>query len=420
MSINIRILGAGQEVGRNAIEITHENSSILLDYGAYFNSIVDFPLPPTIKQLRGIICSHAHLDHSAGLPLIYGSSRPPPLYMNSMTLDLINLLLYDFIKIAKDKIQFDSSVLNLINKHAIIKDNYSEFYIDNFYIRTLNAGHIPGSWIVFVEVNNKKILYTGDINVYDSFLLKSADIMNDPVDLMICESTYACVNHIKREILISELVDRTLEILENGGNVLIPSFSVGRSQEIACIFEENKLGYPIYMDGMARAASEIMLKHPEYFKNYELLKRAISNLNIINSKKDRKEAMNEPSIIISPAGMLKGGAAIYYVNKIAKDPKSAIFFVGYLSKETPGREVLEKRVIQSEKGIEPVLAQLDWFGISSHADMSGLINYIKKVNPEKLILIHGEYFRMIEMSKLIKEELDIECFIPKNGEEFQI
>jgi len=417
MTIKIKFLGGAQEIGRNAIEIEHEGSSILLDYGASFNSHVDFALPVNVKRLRGVICSHAHLDHTAGMPLIYSSSSAPPLYVNSLSLDLTYLLIQDFIKISKNRLQFDATVLPLIGERSKIMGINSDFYIDDFFVKTRNAGHIPGSWIILVEIDNKRILYTGDINTYESFLLRGADKINESIDLMICESTYACVNHIPRERLIEELVERTREVLDNGGNVLIPSFSVGRSQEIACIFTKNHLDYPIYMDGMARTASEIMLKHPEFFKDYSLLKEAISNVRIINSKKDRKEALKEPSVIISPAGMLKGGAATYYVSRIIKEPKNAIFFVGYLSKETPGRDMLENRVFISDKGEEKVKAELDWFGISSHSDMKGLIEYIKQVNPEKLVLIHGEFFRMQEMANIIKSQLGIDCAIPKNGEE---
>src|SRR5579875_360250 len=415
MSVKIRFLGGAQEIGRNAIEIDHDNSSLLLDYGASFNSTVDFAMPVQIKKLKGIICSHAHLDHTAGFPLIYSSSLAPPLFINSTTLDLTNLLIQDFIKISKNKLQFDSTVLPLINEKARIIEDHSEFHIDDFFVKVVSAGHIPGSWVTFIEVGGKKILYTGDINVYDSFLLKGAEKINEDVDLMICESTYACLNHIPRARLIEELVNRSLEVLDNGGNVLIPSFSVGRSQEIACMFTKNNVDYPIYMDGMARTASEIILNHPESVRDYSLLKESLSKVKIINGKKDRKEALEEPSVIISPAGMLKGGAATYYISRIIKEPKNAVFFVGYLAKDTPGREMLEKRIFQSEKGQEPVKSDLDWFGISSHADMKGLIDYIRAINPEKLVLIHGEPFRMLEMSKIVEQELGLDCILPNNG-----
>lgn len=418
--VKVRILGGGLEIGKNALEIEHEGRSILLDYGASFNGSIDFPLPINIKKLEGIICSHAHLDHTAGLPLIYSSSIRPSLIMSEISLELTILLLLDFIKISKGRLQFDSTSIESLNEKAITKGPKSEFSLGDFNVKTYNAGHIPGSWVIFVEIKGKRILYTGDINVYDSRLLKGADFINESVDLMICESTYACVNHIRREMLEAALIEKIIETLERGGSVLIPSFSIGRSQEILCILEKLNLGYPIYLDGMARSASSIMLKYPEYFNDFELLKRAHEKIRWINSKKDRKEVMKEPSVIISPAGMLKGGAAIYYLEKIAKDPKSSILFVGYLAKDTPGREMLETRTYTSEKGKEKIEAEVDWFGISSHADMKGLLNYIKAHNPSKLLLIHGEYPRMAEMAKLIRKELGIECLLPNNGEEIEV
>ncbi len=419
MVVKVRILGGGLEIGRNALELTSNNRSLLLDYGASFNGHLDFPLPVSLKKIEGVICSHAHLDHTAGIPLIYSSSIQPNLYTNPITYDLTNLLLLDFMKIAKNRLQFDSVVMENIHKKTIFKTLNSEFQVGDFTIKTYSAGHIPGSWIILVEVAGKCILYTGDINVYDTRLLKGADLVDEDIDLMLCESTYACINHMERNKLEEEFVSRILEILDNGGNVLIPSFSVGRSQEILCILYAHNVDYPIFLDGMARSASSIMLKYPEYFKDYELLRKSLSNVRMINSRKDRREVLKEPSIIVSPAGMLKGGASTYYVQRLARDRKSAIFFVGYLSKDTPAREVLENGVLVNEKGKEKVLAEVGWFGFSSHADMKGLINYIEKVSPETVFFIHGEFFRMIEMVNEIRK-IGIKCDVISNGEEIEI
>ncbi len=419
MSIKLRILGGGLEIGKNAIEVIHNDRSLLLDYGASFNGHIDFPLPLSVKKLEGVICSHAHLDHVAGIPLIYSSAIQPKLYTNPITHDLANLLLLDFIKIAKNKLQFDSSALEIMNKKTVFKTLNSEFHVGDFALKTYNAGHIPGSWIILIEVAGRRILYTGDINVYDSRLLNGADLIKEKVDVMLCESTYACINHMDRSEIEKELVARILETLDNGGNVLIPSFSVGRSQEVLCILYKHNVDYPIFLDGMARSASAIMLEYPEYFKDYELLRKALSKIRWINGKKDRKEVLKEPSIIVSPAGMLKGGAATYYVRRIVRDSKSAIFFVGYLSKNTPAREILENGVFVNENVKEKVLAETDWFGLSSHADMKGLISYIEKISPSKVILIHGEPFRMVEMAKESRK-MGIDCGIANNGDEIEV
>jgi putative mRNA 3-end processing factor len=421
MEIKVRILGGGLEIGRNAIEIKYNNSSLLLDYGISFNYHIDFPLVPNIKNIEGVIISHAHLDHTGGLPLIYGSTIKPPIYVNDLTFELMELLLNDFLKISKNKLQFDNTVISEIRSKTKLINFSSSFHLNSFYIKTYNAGHIPGSWLVLISVKEKNILYTGDFNIYDSKLIKGADLINENIDLLICEGTYACINHINRSLLERALIEEINKTLDNGGNVLIPSFSIGRSQEILCLLYEYKVNYPIYLDGMARSASKIMLKYPEYFRNYDLLNKSHERAIWISKEEERRNIMDEPSIIISPAGMLKGGAAIYYIKKIIKKEKNAIFFVGYLSKGTPGREILENKILRLPTGVEKVKARVDWFGISSHTDMQGIISYIKAINPSTVLFIHCEWPRIHEMKKMLETNFkDIKFIIAENGKEYKI
>jgi Predicted exonuclease of the beta-lactamase fold involved in RNA processing len=421
MEVKVKVLGGGLEIGKNAIEIYYNNKSLLLDYGVIFNDHIEFPLIPNIKNTEGVIVSHSHLDHTGGLPLIYSSTLKPPLYINELTLELTDLLLYDFLKISKNRLQFDKVAIEEVKSKAVLLKLRSEFHINSFYIKTFNAGHIPGSWMVFINIKDKNILYTGDFNVYESKLIKGAEIINEDVDLLICEGTYACINHINRSLLEKDLIERINETLDNGGNVLIPSFSIGRSQEILCLLYEYGIDYPIYLDGMARSVSKILLKFPEYFRDYDLLEKAHRKAIWIESEDERRNTMGDPSIIISPAGMLKGGAAMYYVKKIIKNEKNAIFFVGYLSKDTPARKILENKTLNLPTGIEKVRAKVDWFGISSHSDMHGIISFINTINPSKVLFIHCEPQRIIEMKKLLENKFkDTEFIIAENGREYQI
>jgi|BEDMetMinimDraft_2_1075160.scaffolds.fasta_scaffold02282_2 putative mRNA 3-end processing factor len=420
MAVFIKLLGGGGEIGRNAIEINYNNNSILLDYGVIFNSEIGFPLNVNLKKLIGIIISHAHLDHIGALPLIYSSSINPKIYFNSMTSELMNLLLLDFLKVSKGNLQFDETgILKIFEKSSNVPFKY-DFIINDFSIKVGNAGHIPGSWIISVEVKNKKILYTGDFNVYDTKLLNGAEVIERNVDLLICESTYACVNHIDRQKVEKLFIEKVLETLENKGNVLIPSFAVGRSQEILCILQKYNIKYPIFLDGMARKASSIMLKYPEYFKDYNLLKSSHDLAIWVNNERERKRILDEPSIIISPAGMLKGGPALNYIKKIISDSRNSILFVGYLAENTPGREILESHTFTTETSKEKVKANVYWFGLSSHTDMKGIIDYIKEVNPQKVMFIHGEVERIIEMSKLIKNNYSIDIILGKTGESIEV
>lgn len=415
--ISVTILGGGREVGRSAILIDSGEKKILLDYGVIFEEDKPlFPLHVRPKDLNAVFLSHAHLDHSGALPLLYINAKIP-LYTTSLTLELSELLIRDFLKISGYYVPYEHQELQAMLRCFNPLDYGDIVSLDKDHVIEIkDAGHIPGSSFFVLNISGTKILYTGDINPSTTALLKGADLSGvGDIDVLITESTYISYEHPERDYCEKMLIEILEEVLENGGKVLIPSFSVGRSQEVLLVLEKHGVDYPIFIDGMARAVIEILLKYSGYLRDPYLLERALEKVFIVRDWSDRKKALEVPSIIVSPAGMLKGGPSLYYAKKIAKDPRSAIVFVSFQAPYTPGRALLETGLLPEVNS--KVKARIEWLDFSSHAGRKQLFELLDRIKPkETCIFVHGDYRAVKESLPQILDRYSFDVKIPRNGE----
>jgi putative mRNA 3-end processing factor len=273
-------------------------------------------------------------------------------------------------------------------------------------ITLFNAGHIPGSASILVETApnggpGTRILYTGDINTLDTRLVTGAPSLRDfgELDLIIIESTYAREDHMPRGEMERQFIESVREVVEAGGSVLVPSFAVGRAQEILCVLQKHSsrsFQPPIFMDGLARSVTNTLLRAPGGFKGSTLLKDSADRLIYVQSERDRRKAVEEPSVIVSPAGMLKGGAAPRYLRAIADDEHSGIFLVGKQLPGTPGATLLEngefaeRRYSGTKRSIK-VRAAVRSFDFSGHAGRSELLRYASEARgTPRFLTMHGD------------------------------
>jgi len=417
----VKVLGGGQEVGRSAILLEMENKKLLLDYGVMLEEgSPKFPLSYPPKLIDAIVLTHAHLDHSGALPMLYISTSKP-LYTTRMTLSLSEILVRDFIKISGYYLPYEFRDFRNMVKNAVFVKSGEEVSLEKLSLRFSNAGHIPGSLSVSISSGDVNVLYTGDFNLIETCLLRSADIDIKDMDVVIIEGTYATFNHPRRDEVEKEFVENVKEVIENDGNVLIPAFAVGRAQEIMCVLTKYNFGHKVYLDGMARAVTEALLDDLEFVKNPRLFKKAYKKTIIVKGWEDRRRAVKEPCVIISPAGMLKGGASVYYLRRLNKKKKNGLFFVSYQSKGTPGREILEEGAFTEGRKPIKVKAKVKWFDFSSHCGKRELEQLLKSADPSvKVIIVHseketGELFR-----KYCEKELGLETYFPRNGEELSL
>ncbi len=422
--VRIKVLGSGREVGRAAIAIREERvpKYLLLDYGVNFNEKDEPQLPLHVRpnELSGIVVTHAHLDHIGATPLFYTTSKLP-LVTTTLTKELSRIMIRDFLKISGYYLPFEETDLNTMLDN-VIDVRYGEVVdVGSYSVQLINAGHIPGSAMVYIRTPNASILYTGDVNTIDTRLVSKPHLNGIEADILIIEGTYGNSIHPPRNVIENEFIEAIKEVIENGGNVLIPSFSLGRSQEILSLLYERMPWAHVYYDGMVRVINNIVLSYPEFLNRYDLLAKAVTTFKLVRGSSDRKKIVKRKgNIIVTSAGMLKGGPAVYYAKKLMDDPNNAVFLVSYQGPSTPGRRVLEDGILE-ENG-ELIKARLQWFDFSSHAGMDGLLWIIRNIkNLKKVVVVHSEEETGNEFINFIKDNIGIDDItFPRNGDEIVV
>lgn len=418
--LRITVLGAAREVGRSAILVANDNSKILLDYGVLLKREPLFPMHVKPKDIDGIIITHAHLDHSGFVPSLFVSSTPD-VYATEPTFELSKLLIEDMLKISGFYLPFEYLELITMLKYANKKGYREAFDVKDMRIILHESGHIIGGASVVVECNNKRIFYTGDINLNGSRITKEADLDIGEIDLIITESTYSMEDHQPREEAERTLIEFANDVVERGGILFIPAFSIERAQEIACVFQAYNFKHRVVMDGMALKANEIMLRYPMFINNVELFSNALKNAEWIRGWGDRKRTLNSPCVIISPAGMLVGGASIFYLEEIADDTKNGIAIVSYQGENTPGRALMNERIALIKGKIMKVNAEIRRFEFSGHSGRRELFKMIKSIKGEPRVLtVHGDHDSCIKFADDIRSVVGLDAYAPLAGEGIEL
>ncbi len=422
--MKIKVLGAASEVGRSGFAVNCDGTNLLLDYGVKFakkrNEPPLYPLHIRPKDVDAAIITHAHLDHSGCIPSLFNGGNAD-VYCTPPTLDLSILLIEDMLKIEKNKHSFDHRHVNNMLKNSKEIGFKEPVNIGNAKFELRSSGHVIGGSTVLVEAQNKRLFYTGDINLRGSRMLPKADLDIGDIDLLITESTYSQTNQIAREKSEQGLIEFANEIMDNKGILFIPSFSVERSQEIACVLKNANFQYPVVMDGMALKVNDIMFRYPEYLKNINIFSDAINDATLVRNHSDRKRAITKPCVVISPAGMLVGGNAVYYIQKLAFNDKNGIAMVSYQGEGTPGKKLLETGKVLVEGKEMKIKASVKQFQFSGHADRDSLFDMIKSIkgNP-RVLTVHGDNESCIKFAEEIQEKFGLDASTAKLGEEISV
>ena len=421
--MNVKVLGAANEVGRSGFLVNCNGTNLLLDYGVLFGrrgTPPQYPLHVKPKDVDAIIISHAHLDHSGNVPSLFVSGNTD-VYATPPTFDLSKLLIEDMLKIEKNSHSFDLPEVNNMMKNAKEIGFGQKIKKDNAIFELRESGHVIGGSTVLVESEKKRLFYTGDIKTNGSRMLREMDLDIGEIDLLITESTYAKTEQKPRKESESQLIEFANEVMDRKGILFIPSFSVERSQEIACILRSANFKHKIIMDGMALKVNEIMFRHPEYLRDPKVFSDAIKSATAITDHGERKRAMNEPCVVISPAGMLVGGNAVFYLQQLSFDSKNGIALVSYQGEGTPGKKLLETGKVSTRGKDLNVMAEVKQFEFSGHADRKELFSMIKKIkgNP-KVWTVHGDSESCKMFAQEIHEKFGLETFAPAVNDEITV
>ncbi|MEM1967406.1 MAG: MBL fold metallo-hydrolase [Nitrososphaerota archaeon] len=386
----MRALGGAREVGRSAILVkTAGGARILLDYGVKVDDKVMMPGHVSPRDLDAVLISHAHLDHVGAVPLLLVSGAPK-IFATESTVRQAEVLLKDMLKLSGYFLPFtDAEVLKFVR--ATQRVNYGErIRIKDAEIEFIDAGHIPGSAQIVVNAD-KTLLYSGDFTSVKTRLLDGCDDPGSGFDVVVTESTYALEAHLPRKVLEDNVVELARETVNQGGVMVVPSFAVARAQEVACILAAHGFHENVWMDGMARQLLQLYLDDEEYVDGFDLLARTSRKLRIVKGRRDRERLLEDPSVVISPAGMLKGGPAAYYAQKIAGDEASTILLVSFQAPNTPGAKLLAEGKLSPNGSEIKAAAKVVQYKLSAHAGQAELRDYISKRSDSGIaITIHGD------------------------------
>jgi len=455
--VRITTLGCCREVGRAAFILSTPDTRILIDCGNKPGSNGETPyldIPEAFgagtNGIDAVVLTHAHLDHSALVPLLFEYGYDGPIYCTEPTRDLMGLLTLDYLDTAADDGRtppYDSEMVREAIKHTIPLEYGDVTDIAPDIKLTLhNAGHILGSSVCHFHVGDGlyNVAFSGDIHYDDTRLFDGA--VNDfpRVETLVLESTYGGRNDYQTDQEDSER--KLKQIVQNAydrdGKVLIPTFAVGRSQELMLVLEEAMRNgdipeMPVHLDGMIWEATAVHTTYPEYLRDGLQDRIFDEDQNpfladqfnpIDGGDEERQEiADGDSCIILSTSGMLTGGPVMSWLEQLGPDPDSTLTFVGYQAQGTLGNRIqrgIDEVPVggsgRSEKvPLEMTVETVD--GFSGHADRQGLENFVKTMNPrpEKVLCVHGDESATQDLSSSLYHDQNIRTFAPENLETFR-
>ena len=424
MAAKIRVLGGGGEVGRLSVLVRRdgEKEGIIVDSGVNFDD-EDRPIfaatyPP--RYVNALVLSHAHLDHIGTAPMYFISGKPQ-VYATQPTRQMSELMLNDFLKLNGYYSPYEAREVKILLESTTDVRYGQKIEVNGYVLEFYSAGHIPGSLFTVIDVDGIRIGVTGDINTIETKLMKPAQLdLIGKLDVLVTEATYGATLHPPRANAEKRLLSIIEEVVDQGGTVLIPAFSIARGQEIMMILAEHDFGVPVYVDGMIRQITDIFLQNSEYLNRADLLRKAYESFRIVRGWRDRHRAWRRRSIIIASAGMLKGGPSLYYLKRLGGNPKNAVVLVSFQAPGSTGRRIVEEGLMPSSE--EPVRARVEWLDFSSHADRKGLLEVVEKTRPRKLFIVHSEPDVATVYANKVKSKYEFveEIIIAENEKDYNI
>lgn len=466
--MKIQFCGASTGVTGSCHLITTEKHKILLDCGQFQGgkaqdalNYEEFPFDPAEIDL--VILSHAHIDHCGRIPLLVKRGFKGDIYCTDATADLLDVMLKDSGYIHEKEAEwrnrkneragramveplytYNDAVDSLKFVKPVLYDQLVELN-EQMKMVFNDAGHILGSAITELWItedgNVSKLVFSGDLGVMDRPILRNPTIIKK-ADYVIMETTYGNRLHPKNSMDVKKLMDIIRKTAKRGGTTVIPSFAVGRTQEL--IYELNRVydsdseyhkdfeNIMVYVDSpMATTATEVFKKNAQVFddETKEYIMKGDNPLDFKNLKFTRtsEESMwlntdNEPKVIISASGMCEAGRIRHHLKHNLWNSKSSIIFVGYQAEGTLGKLLVEgaKEVTLFGEKIQVNAEIYNLEGFSGHADRDGLLAWLKgfQKEPKHIFLVHGEQQAKEDFAETVRKELGYDPVVVKGNSEF--
>lgn len=460
--MKIRFLGAARRVTGSCYHLLDGDMQILVDCGMYqgrdSDEINKKPFQFDPGQIQYLLLTHAHLDHSGLIPKLVKDGFKGKILTTSAAAELIEIMLYDSAHIQEKDAEWLTKKSFRSGKDVVaeplyttedvqnciplfVKKEYSaiENLNDTIKYRFIDAGHILGSatleiWYKDGDVE-KKIVFSGDVGKNGNPIIRDPEHVTE-ADYVLTESTYGNRFHKNLDESIKELEYAVKETFRKGGNVLIPAFSVGRTQDVLYILNElvreGKLhNLDVYVDSpLADKATKIYMAHPEYFdaeavNSFKFKSTAGMKLHFTATVEESQQINKIKSglIIIAGSGMCDGGRIQHHFKHNIWRPECSIIFTGFQVAGTLGRRIVDgakhAHILGEDMAIRSRVYTIG--GFSAHADQGELIEWLSTfTNKPKVFIVHGEESVSLEFEKIVQSKLGLSTYVPHLGEELEI
>ncbi|EFH51346.1 hypothetical protein ARALYDRAFT_322516 [Arabidopsis lyrata subsp. lyrata] len=442
MAIDCLVLGAGQEIGKSCVVVTINGKRIMFDCGMHMgcddhNRYPDFSLVSKSgdfdNAISCIIITHFHMDHVGALPYfteVCGYNGP--IYMSYPTKALSPLMLEDYRRVmvdrrGEDELFTTAHIANCMKKVIAIDLKQTIQVDEDLQIRAYYAGHVLGAVMVYAKVGDAAIVYTGDYNMTTDRHLGAAKIDRLQLDLLISESTYATTIRGSKYPREREFLQAVHKCVAGGGKALIPSFALGRAQELCMLlddyWERMNIKVPIYF------SSGLTIQANMYYKmliswtsqNVKEKHNTHNPFDFKNVKDFDRSLIHAPGpcVLFATPGMLCAGFSLEVFKHWAPSPLNLVALPGYSVAGTVGHKLMSGKptTVDLYNGTKvDVRCKIHQVAFSPHTDAKGIMDLTKFLSPKNVVLVHGEKPSMMILKDKITSELDIPCFVPANGE----
>lgn len=460
-SMKLKFLGAAHEVTGSCTLLETGDYKILIDCGMEqgADTYENCEIPVLPSNIDCVLLTHAHIDHSGKIPMLTAQGFQGPIYCTGATRVLCDMMLKDSAHIQESEAEWknrkgqrsgDAKYIPLYTMQDVeetmplfVPCEYEKRYeiLKGVSIRFADAGHLLGSSSIEVTVTEgeetKVILFSGDVGNIDRPLIKDP-VKPQKADVVIVESTYGNRYHGARADYVSQMTRIIQETLDRGGNLVIPAFAVGRTQEMLYLIRhikdqhliKNHSNFPVWVDSpMAVEATEIYSGNVMGYYDEEAMEYIRNGIDILHfpglkmsiTSQDSMALNNDktPKVIISASGMCEAGRIRHHLKHNLWRSESTILFVGYQSAGTLGNKLLSGvprvKLFGEDIQVNAHIAQMD--GISGHADLGILLDWLGNLQekPEMVYVNHGEDEVCDEFAQTIKEQLGFSAIAPYNG-----
>jgi putative mRNA 3-end processing factor len=412
--LRFHYLGGGDEVGNVGLVLEDPSGTrLLLDYGLAPTSPPRYPSEAPL--VHDAVITHSHIDHLGMAPWLCAQHRTR-LHGTAITAQLSDMMWRDTYKVSSieryplawDKRDIDTAV------DSWYVHEFGQAWKHHDWTLTLHsAGHIPGAAMLHITTPSTSVLITGDFDTRDSPLVSGAKPVK--ADVLFVEGTYGGRDHPPKEEEIGRFIEAVERVVRRGGTVLIPAFANGRTQDVVMLLHDRLPWLNVHVDGMGKRVAKIHMDHQNMLRDGQALERAWRWAKQVGSKSDKKKAL-AADVIVTTSGMLNGGPALWYLNRLRNDGKNAVFFTGYQAKDTGGRGLLDHKSIEIYGQRVEIQLELEQFSFSTHAGHQEIIDFAKECEAKHVVVYHTDPNHARPPLVVALEEQGHIVHQPKNGE----